>query len=559
MSIKLPYGLSDFKRIKTENYYYIDKTSFIHKLEDAQDFLFFLRPRRFGKSLTISMLCAYYDIYFKDEFETIFNNTYILQHPTPLKHTFYIMRFDFSGIDITDYERSFKQDVLIKTKEFVQKYALDITLQNTHPMDDLKEIFNHCRDNNLPIYIMIDEYDNFVNKLLVENIDAYKGLVTTNDAFYKQFFTMLKVGTSDNNSAIRKMFFTGVSPVALYDVTSGSNIGVNISLEKAFHAMAGITKLELNDLIAFYNLSDKKEHIMARCDTWYDNYRFIPDVEDSLYNSDMILYYFNALILTQQEPNDLIDVNVRTDYSKLKHLVYSNKKLNGNFELLNQLITGQKIVTTKIKESFSAFELSNEENFKSFIFSLGFVTLEKYRIALKLKIPNQTLKKLLSEFIDYAYKDFDDYSMSIETLNNHLLDLAYEKNLSAFTYIGTVIQASSSLRDYIDGENFIKAYLLAYLNLNSFYTVTSEVESNKGYIDILLEPIQAEVPFGVIIELKYIKRSEFTPTLLNKKIAQASKQLQQYHLNSDRLGKHYLKVILVFKGWELVYVQEASK
>ncbi|MBL0709078.1 MAG: PD-(D/E)XK nuclease domain-containing protein, partial [Sulfurimonas sp.] len=319
------------------------------------------------------------------------------------------------------------------------------------------------------------------------------------------------------------------------------------SLDEAFNDMVGVTKDELKQMIKYYSLEDKQEHIISRCDEWYNSYRFNKNVKHTIYNSDMILYYMKSIIYNKEEPEQLIDVNVRTDYSKLKYLVYTDKKLNGNFKLINNLILGEKVTTTTIKDNFSAFELSNEENFKSFIFSLGLITLEKYRVALSLKIPNQTLKKLLSEFVHYAYRDFNDYDMKIETLNNHLLDLAYDKDLSAFNYIGEVIKDSSSIRDYIDGENFVKAYLLAYLNLNTFYEVHSEVESNKGYIDILLEPIMSEVPYGVIIELKYIKRKEYNEEKLKQKIAEATKQLQQYDL-----GARYIKVILVFNGWELV-------
>ncbi len=259
------------------------------------------------------------------------------------------------------------------------------------------------------------------------------------------------------------------------------------------------------------------------------------------------------MIRKNREPRDLIDVNVRTDYSKLKFLVYSNQKLNGNFKMLNQLILGENVTTTQIKDNFSAFELTNEDNFKSFIYSLGFVTIEKYRIAIRLKIPNQTLKKLLAEFIHYAYKDFNDYTMKIERLNNSLLNLAYEKDLSVFHYIGNAIKSSTSIRDYIDGENFVKAYLLAYLNLNTFYELKSEVESNKGYIDTLLNPIKEEVPYGVIIELKYIKRSEFNNTILQTQIIQAKKQLNQYDM-----GSKYIKIVLVFSGWELVHCEEEN-
>ena len=544
---KLPYGLSDFKRVRTENWYYIDKTNFIEKIENEQSFLFFLRPRRFGKSLTISMLEAYYDIYYKEQFDEIFKDTYVINNLTPLKSSFYTLKFDFSAVDITDYESSFRNHILLRMNDFCDRYNIKI-IDIENPISRLESLFIHCNKNNLPIYILIDEYDNFVTKLLVSDIEAYKNIVTSKNAIYKEFFTMLKVGTS---GAIKKMFFTGVSPLALYDVTSGSNIGKNISLKEDFNDMVGVTKDELKQMISFYGLEEKKERIINRCNEWYNSYRFHKDVKHTIYNSDMILYYFDNIIRTHQEPDDLIDVNVRTDYSKLKFLVYTNKKLNGNFEMLNKLILGEDVITTKIKDNFSAFELANEDNFKSFIYSLGFVTIEKYRIALKLKIPNQTLKKLLSEFIDYAYKDFSDHNMKVETLNNSLLDLAYEKDLTAFKYMAQVIKESSSIRDYIDGENFVKAYLMAYLNLNTFYELKSEVESNKGYIDILLDPILDEVPYGVIIELKYIKRSEFNENVLEKQILQAKKQLQQYDM-----GERYIKVVLVFNGWEMVFCEE---
>ena len=544
---KLPYGLSDFKRVRTENWYYIDKTNFIEKIENEQSFLFFLRPRRFGKSLTISMLEAYYDIYYKEQFDEIFKDTYVINNLTPLKSSFYTLKFDFSAVDITDYESSFRNHILLRMNDFCDRYNIKI-IDIENPISRLESLFIHCNKNNLPIYILIDEYDNFVTKLLVSDIEAYKNIVTSKNAIYKEFFTMLKVGTS---GAIKKMFFTGVSPLALYDVTSGSNIGKNISLKEDFNDMVGVTKDELKQMISFYGLEEKKERIINRCNEWYNSYRFHKDVKHTIYNSDMILYYFDNIIRTHQEPDDLIDVNVRTDYSKLKFLVYTNKKLNGNFEMLNKLILGEDVITTKIKDNFSAFELANEDNFKSFIYSLGFVTIEKYRIALKLKIPNQTLKKLLSEFIDYAYKDFSDHNMKVETLNNSLLDLAYEKDLTAFKYMAQVIKESSSIRDYIDGENFVKAYLMAYLNLNTFYELKSEVESNKGYIDILLDPILDEVPYGVIIELKYIKRTEFNENVLEKQIIKAKKQLQQYDM-----GERYIKVVLVFNGWEMVCCEE---
>lgn len=554
---KLPYGLSDFKRVRTENWYYIDKTRFIEEIEKEQSFLFFLRPRRFGKSLTIAMLGAYYDVYYKSQFNEIFKDTYIYENSTPLKNSFYVMRFDFSAVDITDYKESFKNHINLKIDGFIKKYNLDLEINLNNPINRLETLIDYCSSHQLPMYILVDEYDNFVNKLLVENIEQYKGLVTTNDAFYKQFFTTLKVGTSDNNSAIKKMFFTGVSPLALFDVTSGSNIGKNISLDETFNDMVGVTKSELKDFITYYGLKEREDSIIARCDNWYNSYRFNKNVEHTIYNSDMILYYLDSIIRKNEEPDQLIDVNVRTDYSKLKFLVYTNKKLNGNFDLLSRLIQDEKVTITNIKDNFSAFEMLEVENFSSLLFSLGFITIEKYRTSINLKIPNQTIKKIMADFIYSAYKDID-FNLRLDKFNNHLSDFGYEKDLTVFRYLNEEVEAQSSIRDYIDGESFIKGFLVAYLSLNPYYEVKTEVEVTKGFVDILLNPSMVEIPYGGVIELKYISKSKYSEELRDEKVKEAAEQLNRYDVATiDSLrDKPFVKIVLVYCGWELVCCEE---
>jgi hypothetical protein len=185
------------------------------------------------------------------------------------------------------------------------------------------------------------------------------------------------------------------------------------------------------------------------------------------------------------------------------------------------------------------------------MFSLGFMTMRKYRVALKLSIPNETIKKLLAEFIHYAYRDFTDYSMKVDLVNEYLMNLGYDKDLKVFYYLNEVLKESSSVRDYIDGENFIKAYLISCLSLNNFYMLQSEKEINKGYADLVLEPAKPEVPYGVILEIKYIKKNEFSDKLLQEKITQAKAQLKQYDL-----GEKYIKIALVYHSWELVHCEE---
>ncbi len=239
------------------------------------------------------MLEYYYDIYYKNEFENTFKDTYILDNATVLKSSFYVLKFDFSAVDTTDYENSFRMHLNIRIDSFCDRYNIPI-IEKGNPINRLEILFIYCRKHNFPIYILIDEYDNFVTKLFIGDISAYKKIVTSKNAIYKELFTMLKVGTS---GAVKKMFMTGVSPLALYDVTSGNNISKNISLEEDFNDMVGITKNELIDMIHFYDLESQKEHIIARCDEWYNSYRFYEDIEHTIYNSDMILYYFNSILI----------------------------------------------------------------------------------------------------------------------------------------------------------------------------------------------------------------------------------------------------------------------
>jgi len=556
---KIPYGLSDFKRIRTENYYYIDKTHFLEKLEDEQNFLYFLRPRRFGKSLTLAMIEAYFDVYYKEQFDEIFKDTYAYDNQTPFKSSFYVLSFNFSAVDTTDYENSFRTNLNDAVEHFIAKYKLDLKIDTNNPIDKIRQLLQYANVNDMPIYILIDEYDNFINKLLVNDITLYKGMVTDKEAIYKEFFSMLKVGTSGNDSAIRKMFVTGVSPLALFDVTSGNNIGDNISLDEGYNDLVGITESELKEMIKYYNLEDREDEIISRCKEWYNNYRFNKNVNHTIFNSDMVLYYLKEILKTGNEPEDLIDVNVRTDYTKLKYLVYTNKKLNGNFDLLNQLIQGELVTTTNIKTTFSAFEMLQPENFKSFLFSLGFLTLEKYRTSIKLSIPNQTIKKIVAEFIQSAYRDIS-FNPFIEKFNQHLENFGYEKDLKVFHYLADEVKANSVIRDYIDGENFVKGFLIAYFSLNPYYEVMSEVEMNKGFADITLNPSKDEIPYGALIELKYIPRSKYTEKLKEQKVKEAKEQLKTYDPTTitKLRDKPFVKIVLVYNGWEMVVCERVG-
>ncbi len=558
----LPYGISDFRRIKLENYYYVDKTHFIPKIEEQPAFLYLIRPRRFGKSLFLNMLALYYDIYYKDEFEEIFNDCYIFENQTKEASSYYILKFDFSAVStVGDVDKNFSSYCNIQIETFLEKYHFDIEINREKPAhENLNYLFSKLKFKNIPIYVMIDEYDNFINNILMHDEKDYEKLVSSKDqAIYKEFFKLLKAGTTDNGSSLKKMFITGVSPLAMFDVTSGSNIGTNITNKEAFNDVVGITRDELNSLIKHYKVENsfRTQNSKLSIDDWYDSYKFNRNVKETIYNTDMILYYVNSLILENEPPINLVDINIRTDYSKLRYLVYTNNKLNGNFNTLQRLLGNDEVSTLQIKDSFSAFDMKKEDNFISLLYYLGLITIDRfYRGKYYFKIPNQTIRVIMAEYIQQALKENDIFKIDLNAFQNTIQEFAYDSSLNVFKFISNEIEKNSKVRDYIDGENFIKGFLVAYLSLSPFYAVLTEVERNKGFVDILLRKapnIEDDIVEGMI-ELKYITRGKFTQERLDKKISDAKKQLEQYAVQDNEMG-----VIVVFNGWEMVYCQKYEK
>jgi hypothetical protein len=549
---KIPYGESDFRKIKLENFYYIDKTHFIPKIEMMPSFLFFIRPRRFGKSLFLNMLAFYYDIYYKDEFEEIFQETYILNNRTKEANSYHILKFDFSAVSTKgDINDNFSFICNKDMQSFIRKYKLNIEINMDYPAYyNLKTIFEEAKSLSISIYVMIDEYDNFINNLLMHSQSDYKKLVSSKDeAIYKEFFKLLKAGTSDNGSAIKKMFITGVSPLAMYDVTSGSNIGTNITNEYLFNNAVGVTKEELQKIIDYYSLDMSSVDI----DAWYNHYRFNRRVKETIYNTDMILYYVKSLLLTGDAPENLVDLNVRTDYSKLRYLVYTDNRLNGNFSILQKLFGNGFITTMEIKDSFSAFELKESSNFVSLLYYLGLVTIDKYyRGRYYLKIPNQTIQRIMAEYIQKAFNESKIFDINLNEFKDTIADFAYDSSLGVFHYLANEIKERSKVRDYITGENFVKGFFVAYLGLSPYYAVLTEEERNKGFVDIYLKKapnVEDDITEG-LIELKYIPRSKYSEDKLDEYVKEAKKQLVQYSPQNSEMG-----VVVVFKGWEMVYCE----
>ena len=556
---KIPYGISDFKLLKTENYYFIDKTNYIEECERYGRFLMFLRPRRFGKSLFVAILEAYYDIYFKDEFEAIFKDTYILNHKSKEASSYMVLRFDFSAVDIYNIEESFRNLLQLRLNNFVNKYALKIEFEDNSPISMLNSIFDYILQRDLDLYVMIDEYDNFANKLFLNSQEDYLNIVSKKTAPFKQFFTTLKAGTTGNNAPIKRMFITGVTPMTMYDVTSGFNIGDNISLNSTFHNMVGFTTDELKEALAYYKLNDKVE--LSILEEWYNHYKF--NYKNSpIYNSDMVLYFIKEYLNEDELPKEMIDINVRSDYSKLRSIIYTNKKLNGNFKTMQTLIGGEHITISNLVQDFSALNLAKEENFKSLLFYLGLVTIADRRLKLSLKIPNETVKRIDIDFLKDALELEKAFVLNTNKLADLLAEFALYGDIEVFKYLATQIKENTGIRDYIYSEQTVKSMYLAYLSLTPYYIIKSEEELNKGFADILLKPLNPYVEYIGLVEFKYIKRGDNPTTkLIETLVKDAKEQLEDYQKDElvtgfTNKGLKLQKVVIVFWGWEMVYCEK---
>jgi hypothetical protein len=401
---KIPYGISSYKTIRQQNAYYVDKTSFIPQLETAGDFLFLIRPRRFGKSSLLSILECYYDIARADEFDSLFNGTYIHEHPTAEKNAYLILKFNFSQVDpdVEQVEASFEEHINSCFFFFGDKYRHLLAEPYFKMMDTKKTasgklefLLNYAGVKGLKVYILIDEYDNFTNTILTTAGQNHYQKLTHGAGFFRFFFNILKGAVDQVDSGVGRMFITGVSPVTMDDVTSGFNIGINISLIPHFNNLLGFTKQNVIDLLSYYREQGMAlpypQQALAMMKLWYDNYCFSKSASNSVFNTDMVWYFLKNVIALEIYPDEMIDPNVKVDYGKLRHLIVLDRRLNGNFSYLRSIIeTGE--ISARVALSFPAEDLIKPDNFISLLYYFGLLT---YRKEEELVIPNRTMQKLM--------------------------------------------------------------------------------------------------------------------------------------------------------------------
>ena len=577
---RIPYGEADIMRIRRNGWLYVDKTRFVPRLEQER-YAFLIRPRRFGKSLWVSLLELYYDRFWADRFDATFAGTDIGRNPTEERGHYVTLRFDFSMVNdkLETLEQRFEGYCHIELEATLERHpdlfpdAVRQRLLAPPSIDEkLAALFRYAGDHGIPLYVLIDEYDNFANTVLAyHGAEAYHSF-THGGGFYRNFFAVLKGGAGRAGGGVERLFITGVSPVTLDDVTSGFNIGKNISLHPDFNEMVGFTAAEVRCLVEMYRdlgvFNQDADTALGIMGEWYNGYRFARGADTDLYNSDMVLYYLDQSIPNQPVPDYLIDTNVRIDYGKLRHLLVVGRRLNGNFDLLRDVI-GEEQVDSRIQPGFPLERLAEPENFLSLLHFFGLLSIRGAPHGMpRLAIPNQTVKRLMYGFLRDGYRDVKVFSVDLSRFEQLLTRMANEGEWRpAFEFLSEAIARQTGIRDYIAGEKVIQGFLAAYLSVTDFYVFRSEAELGKGHADVALEPLVAAFPYlryGYLIELKYRRRSEaMDQAAVAAAAEQAHAQLARY-LADERLARQYpgvrfIGLALVFHGWEMVFCDAVNE
>lgn len=580
----VPYGVADFATVIEQNLYYVDKTMFIPELEKQPRNLFFIRPRRFGKSIFLSMLYSYYDCTQSHKFQSLFGNLWIGQHPTPLQGKYQVLFLDFSQItgNIDKLETKFNSYLNINLDAFVRQYSeyYQAEMEEILAQEDFEEkmelIFKAAKAHQYHLYLIIDEYDNFTNVILNERGENVYHAITHADGFYRDVFKKFK-------GNFERIFMMGVSPVTLDDVTSGFNIGWNISIKPEFDEMLGFSTTDVVEMFTYY-----KEHGSIPVDSdidaivndmkpWYDNYCFAEEAlkkKTRMFNCDMVLYYLRNYMDNGCSPRQMIDPNTRTDYGKMKKLLQFDK-LDGERKGIIRKIAEEEQIVTQLYESFSAYQIPKAEIFPSLLFYYGMLTIKGTRGSkLILGIPNNNVRKQYYGYLEEEYQA--KAYVDVNQLTDYYYDMAYDgKWEEGLRFMADAYAKVSSVRDGIEAERNLQGFFMAYLNLNDYYITAPELELNHGYCDFFLLPDLTHYAsqHSYILELKVLSKKDFSAivegaftedgkpmTKAEKQWREALDQIHQYaevpRVEALRQGTKLHLIIMQFEGWELKRMEE---
>ena len=576
-SEQIPYGVKDFKRIRLEDFYYVDKTAFIRRMEERANFLFFVRPRRFGKSLLCETLRCYYDVAEKENFDRLFGGLDIGKNPTPNANRYFVLSLDFSlvgkypgdswQVRFEQYLDTALRNLIDGHREFLAKVAdVDelIALPNAGVKYDA--VVPLLKRLGYGLYVIVDEYDNFTNEIVSTAGKVPYREITHGTGFYRGWFKQFKA-TCD------RIFMTGVSPVTMDDLTSGFNIATNITQEEGFNAMVGFTADETRRLFEDFQgtgrFADAAEGHLRTVKAWYDSYCFSRPCagRETLYNCDMALYYLGKLVASGRPPENLVDANIRSDWNKLRAILAAQRHAEtyeGVLPLTEELADRGE-VSFPLVESFPVEGILKEENFKSLYYYYGIVTMSRvWRGNLQFRIPNECVRR---QIFDYMREEYAKRPNAVDTaeFTAKFDAFAWDGEWREFlTYLAEKYRDNGSPRDGLHGEARINGYLRAYLTMKSAFMVKPELSHPCGYSDYALFPDRT-LPDGCVPEQSYLiemkhSKADATDAEVAAKHAEALAQLKAYaadpNLPALAGGTPVHFICYEFRGRDLVRLEE---
>ncbi len=555
---KIPYAVTDYKKLVYNNYYYVDKTKYIKELETSGNILMFLRPRRFGKTLLTSMLGYYYDVSEVNEYDKLFKGTDIYKDPTPYKNNYYILKFDFSGINtIADDEVVISKNFYIKVKNgltnFINKYKFTFELVGEDAVSLFLDFLAkfEAQDLENKIYIIIDEYDNFTNTLLEGTSSVFKKVLGLG-GIIRTFYEVIKEYTA---KSIDRVFITGVCSISLDSMTSGFNIVADISRNKNLNSLVGFTHNEVKELIK--NLPNNEE-IYNFMEAYYDGYLFNKKSEEKVFNSTLVMYYINQYNISGERPDEYFDTNIIPSFKQIKNLMMLDN--NKYYEQIRKELLENRTISGELQSNFTLEVGINRNDVISLLYYFGYITICGYEenspLILKYKVPNKVINKIFNDyFSDILKEDNIDISLvPIQVITDELMKYGTIEKVTE--YVSNILNQSSSRTLINFDEKYIQLIYFVLLSSSLFYSTYIEYPLSGGYADLVILSNSAKMKENILIELKYIKKKEYSNKKFRETREKAITQLKEYSMDRRINNLPIRKYVVIFQGSEVSLLEE---
>jgi len=571
---KIPYGISNFRMIrdKQDNYLYIDKTHFIHKIEKTK-YLMHLRPRRFGKSLFVDMMDNYYDINSADKFDELFSGLHIHQTPTRHRNSYYILRLDFSGIQNTEMEnleQGFLRRVKNDIENFINRYKLNIQLSNTDsPASVLDSLLKDFRASELnhKIYIMIDEYDHFTNSVLSGDGEAFLA-VLRRGGYVRSFYEVIKQNVGIG--VVERFFITGVMSVTLDSMSSGFNIATNITTHRDFADLMGFTTDEVKDVLSL-SFTDGDEEPNAinlttneQAEVYdifrenYNGYLFSEDSETKVFNSTLIMFYFKNYLPDKRIPRNLIDPNLNQTGTTIENIV-GLKNSEQNYQIIEQIV-GNKQIGGTLQPFINVDVKFDKNDLITLLYNIGMLTIKSFDMETQFEMPNKIIENIYLQYLSDLIQRQSNYTLEVSAQQDAIIEFGRQGKIDTLTNLVSefLMHSKSALHTAVRNtqnfdEKYIKlAYLMILANSNQF-AVYDELPALQGFSDVLIfKAPNSTARFEAIIELKYIKKADATDTKIEVELNDGINQINLY-MQDNRLAnrENFKKFVVVFVGFEV--------